>query len=80
MSGFWNRQVGLHRVLLVRAFGETFSRRVFDALEGTRDACLLGVLFCWRLVLPGAAPPPRRAPRPDSPVVCPGFGFDRSIL
>ena len=24
-----------------------------------------------------AAPPPRRAPRPDPPVVCPGFGLDR---
>ena len=41
---------GLHRILLVRASGETFRRRVFDALGGTRDACLLGVLFCRRPV------------------------------
>ena len=68
---------GLHRISLVRASGETFKHRFFDALGGTRDACLLGVLFCRRPVLPGPAPPPRRAPRPDPPVVCPGFGFDR---
>ena len=30
---------------------------------------------------PGLAPPPRRAPpRPDPPVVCPGFGLCRFIL
>ena len=68
---------GLHRILFVRASGETFRRRVFDALGGTRDACLLGALFCRRPVLPGPAPPLRRAPRPDPPVVCPGFGFDK---
>ena len=29
---------------------------------------------------PGLAPPPRRAPpRPDPPVVCPGFGLGRFI-
>ena len=69
--------IGLHRISLVRASGETFRRRVFDALGGTRDACLLGELFCRRPVLPDPAPPPRRAPRPDPPVVCPGFGLDR---
>ena len=70
---------GLHRISLVRASGETFRRRLFDAWGGTRDACLLGVLFCRRPVLLGSAPPPRRAPRPDPPVVCPGFGFDRWV-
>ena len=68
---------GLHRISLVRASGETFRHRFFDALGSTRDACFLGVLFCRRPVLPGRAPPPRRAARPDLPVVCPGFGFDR---
>ena len=68
---------GLHRILLVRASGETFKRFVFDALGGTRDACLLGELFCRGPVLTDPAPPPRRAPRPDPPVVCLGFGFDR---
>ena len=68
---------GLHKILVVSASGETFRRLVFDALGGTRDACLLGELFCRRPVLPGPAPPPRRAPRLDPPVVCPGFGFDR---
>ena len=68
----------LHRISLVRASGEMFKTCVFDALEGTRDSCLLGEPFCRRRVLPGPAPPPRRAPpRPDPPVVCPGFGFDR---
>ena len=69
--------IGLHRISLVRASGETFRRRVFDALEGTREACPLGEQFCWHPVLPDPAPPPRRAPRPDPPVVCPGFGFDK---
>ena len=51
-------------------------RRVFDALGGTGEACFLGEQFCWYPVLPYPAPPPRRALRPDAPVVCPGFGFD----
>ena len=68
---------GLHRISPVRASGDTFRRREFDALEGTRDPCLLGEQFCWHPVLPDPAPPPRRAPRPDPPVVCPGFGLDR---
>ena len=71
--------IGLHRISLVRASGESFRRRVFDALEGTRGAYLLGELFCRRPVLPSPAPPPRRAPRPDPPVVCPGFGLDKSV-
>ena len=68
---------GLYRISLVRASGETFRRLVFDASGGTRDACLLGDLFCRRPVLAGPAPPPCRALRLDPPVVCPGFGFDR---
>ena len=60
-------------ISLVRAFGGSFRRRVFDALEGTREARLLGEQFCWHPVLPDSAPPPRRAPRPDPPVVYPGF-------
>ena len=70
--------IGLHRISLVRASGESFRRRVFDALEGTREARFLGEQFCWHPVLPDPALPPRRAPRPDPPVVCPGFGIDRS--
>ena len=68
---------GLHRISLVRASGETFRRRVFDALEGTGVPCFLGEQFCWHAVLHNPAPPPRCAPRPDPPVVCPGFGLDR---
>ena len=70
--------IGLHKMLHVRASEKTFRRRfcVLDALEGTRDARLLGKMFCRRPVLPGAAPPPRRAPRPE---VCPGFGLDRFV-
>ena len=32
---------GLHRSPLVRASGESFRRRVFDALEDTSEACSL---------------------------------------
>ena len=67
----------LNRISLVRASGETFRRRVFDALESARKGCSLGERFCWQTVLPEPAPPPRRAPRRDPPVVCPGFGLDR---
>ena len=61
-------------------FWETFKRRVSDALGGTRQACPRGEQFCWHPVLPDPAPPTRRAPRPDPPVLCPGFGLDRSFL
>ena len=36
----------LHIISLVLASGETFRRRFFDALGGTRDACLVGEQFC----------------------------------
>ena len=80
VSGFWIRQVGLHRISLIRASGESFRRRVFDALGGTRKACLLGEQFCWHPILPDPAPPPRRAPRPDPLVVCPSFRLHKIIL
>ena len=54
---------GLNRVSLVRAYGAVFRRRVFVALEGARDPCLLGDQFCWHPVLPDPAPP--SAGRPD---------------
>ena len=69
--------IGLHRIYLIRASGESFKRRVFDALERTREARTLGEQFRWHPVLPDPAPPPHRAPRPDPPVVCQGFGLDR---
>ena len=51
---------------------------LFDALEGKRDCCFLGEPFNRRPVLPGTPAPARRAtPRPDPPVVYPGFGFDK---
>ena len=53
--------IGLHRISLFRASGETFKRCVFDALEGTRDAwanCSVGVQSC-------PTPPRHRAVRPD---------------
>ena len=58
---------GLHRISLVRASGEAFRRRVFDALEGTRDSCLLGDQFCWHPVLPDPAPPSAGRPDPNCP-------------
>ena len=65
--------IGLHRISLVRAYGDT-RRRIFDAFEIAREACFLGEQFCWRAVLRDPVPSPRRAPRPDSPVVCSVFG------
>ena len=56
---------------------------VFDAQEGKRDGCPLVEPTRRRPVLPGPAPPRRLvvcrpAPaRPELPLVCPGFGFDR---
>ena len=69
--------IDLNGISLVRASGGTFRRCVFDVLKGMRDAYLLGEMFCRRPVLPGLAPLLRYAPRPDLPVVCPGFGFDK---
>ena len=50
-------------------------RRVFDALEGAREASFLGEQFCGHPVLPDPAPPARRAPRLDPSVVCPGYVY-----
>ena len=71
---------GLNRISFVRVSGETFRQYVLDALEGTRKACFLGGLFCRRPVLTDPAPSPRRALRPDPPVVCSSFGLDKSRL
>ena len=69
--------IGLHRNSLVFPSGGMFRRRVLDALESAKKDCSLGAQFYWRTVLPNPAPPPRRAPRRDMPVVFPGFGRDR---
>ena len=55
---------------------------VFDSLEGKKEGRFLAGSTRRRPVLPRLAPPspPRRAPpRPDWPVVCSGFGFDRYL-
>ena len=80
MSGCWTRQVGLHRISLVRASEEVFRTGSHDALEGTRDSCpwanrSVGVPSCPALPRP-VAPPCAAPTRPDPPVVCPDFGFD----
>ena len=62
---------------ITSVLGESLRGFVFDALGGTRDACPLCDLFCRRPVLPDPAPPPRRAPRPDPPVVCSVFELDK---
>ena len=76
--------IGLYKISFVRASEETVWTVAFDALEGTRDGCLLGELTgrtdpsASRPARPRPAPPPRRAPpRPDPPVVCPGSGSDK---
>ena len=65
-----------------RASQESFRTVVCDACLGnTRYGCLLGESICRRSVLPGPAPPPRRAPpRHDSLVVYPDFRLDRYML
>ena len=70
---------GLHRIPLVRASGEFFRRRVFDALGATRVLFFLGQQFCWHSVLPDPALRLLDAPRTDLPVVCSGFGHDRGV-
>ena len=52
---------GLHRISLVRASGELFRTVIFDALESTRDACLLRKQSC-RASLP-SRPAMRRPTR-----------------
>ena len=65
------------------SFGGLFSSFpttvVFDALEGTRDDCVLRGQTRRRITQLGSPRPaaPPWAARPDPPVVCPGFGFDR---
>ena len=60
--------MGLHGISLVRATGEMFRRRVFDALEGTKKDSPLGEQFCAHTILPDPAQPTRREPRCDIPV------------
>ena len=57
-------------------------RRFLDALAGTKDPCFLGEQLCRHSVLldPASSARPSRAPRPDPPVVCPGFGLDASCI
>ena len=70
--------VDLQRISFVRAYGETLKRYFLDSSESTVDFSFLGEYFCWHLILPDPAWPLHRAPRTDPPVICPGFGFDRS--
>ena len=66
------------RISLVPASRKALKRN-YIFLQGTVNLCFLGELFCWQPILPDPARPLRRAPRPNPLVVCPGFGFDRSI-
>ena len=70
---------GLNRMSLVRASEEMFGTIVFDALGDTRDGFFLRGETCRRPMLPGSPCPaaPLCAARPDPPLACPGFGFDR---
>ena len=71
---------GLHRVSVARASEKSPRTVVQVASEGKRGGILLGEPIRRRPVLLRTAPPLRRAPpRPDPSVVCPGFGFDRSL-
>ena len=59
--------IGLHKISLVCASEELFRTVVFDALEGSRDGCVLREETRRRLILPG---PPRSHPavrRPTRP-------------
>ena len=48
--------------------------------ERVRKSLRMFEIFCRRHVLPGAAPPSRRAPRIGSPVVCPSVEIDQYIF
>ena len=61
-------------VLLNRIGGDV----LFDVSLDTKRFCLLGKELCWHPGLPEPAPPTRRAPRPDPPVVCSHLGFHTS--
>ena len=60
-------------VLLGRRSGDVSSM----LLESARKDCFLGEQFCGQTVLPDSAPPLRRAPRRDPPVVYSGCELDR---
>ena len=55
--------IGLQRISLVRASGETV-KYFFDDLGGNRVACPLSRQCCLRLLLP--EPAPQTAVRPDT--------------
>ena len=67
----------LHRISLVRASEETFRTGVFDALAGTRDGGRTDSSASRPARPRPTLPPGRVPPRPDTPVICPGFEFDR---
>ena len=72
--------IGLHRISFVRA--SEASRTVSSIRWEQEGGLSLGQIdpTASRPVQPRLPSPPRRAPpRPDRPVVCPGFGLDRSI-
>ena len=64
-------------ISLVRVSGASLIRCFIDSLASTQAFFLLAEQLCWHPILPDPAWPFRQAPRPDLPVVCPGFGFDR---
>ena len=70
---------GLNRISLVRASEELFRTFVLDALGEPGDGCVLRRETLRRSTLPGPPCPaaPLCAARPDPPVVCPSFGFDK---
>ena len=65
---FWS-SIGLHRISFVRASGGSFRTGLHDALESTRDGCLLGEPIRRR---PSCSAQPRRPSmrRPDSTRPC----------
>ena len=74
-AGFVPRSVYIGFRLFVRL--KTLKRCFVDALERTVDFCFLCKCFCWHPILPDPAPLLGQALRPEPPVVCLGFGFDR---
>ena len=86
--------VGLHKIIFFRASEKASTTVFFDSPEGQMVGSFLGEPTRRRPVLPGPglpAAPPCAQPqvlwlcieatlRPDPPVVCPGFRFDRFQL
>ena len=60
---FFSRRLGF----VISIFWKYAQADFCDPLEGTRDLCLLGKLFCWQPICPTSHGPPAGRPDPTRP-------------